>query len=82
MLQTSVGYQNAWQDVIKAAYDQFEAGSATVAVDAMEILDLHVRELFHAWASAHGKPGVNVSRFLDSETGEPMYVITQLEEGR
>jgi hypothetical protein len=76
-LQVSSNYQKTWENVIKVANEQLEAGQMTVALDAMDLLDFHVQDMFNVWAAHHGTGDVKVSRFLDAENGRPLYVITR-----
>ena len=76
-LQVSNNYQKTWQEVIRTAHAQLEAGQMTVALDAMDLLDFHVQDMFDSWAAHHGTDSVKVSRFLDVDNGRPLYIITR-----
>ena len=78
-LQVSNNYQKTWQEVIQTAHAQLEAGQMTVALDAMDLLDFHVQDMFDVWAAHHGTDSVKVSRFLDIDNGRPLYVITRTD---
>jgi predicted kinase len=79
-LQVSSNYQKTWENVIKVANEQLEEGQFTVALDAMDLLDFHVQDLFDAWARHHNVAGMRVARFLDSDTERPMYIVTKVVE--
>jgi len=80
-LQVSNNYQKTWGDVIKVAHEQLDAGQMTVALDAMDLLDFHVQDMFDVWAAQYpGTDDVKVARFLDAENGRPLYVITKAVE--
>ena len=76
-LQVSNNYQQTWQEVIQTAHAQLEAGQMTVALDAMDLLDFHVQDMFDSWAVHNKSDAVKVSRFLDVDNGRPLYIITR-----
>jgi hypothetical protein len=79
-LQVSSNYQKTWENVIKVANEQLDDGQMTVALDAMDLLDFHVQDMFNVWAAHYGTGDVKVSRFLDSDTERPMYIVTKVVE--